>query len=281
MPQEGTVILEGIELYIRLVWLFVFIITFLMLLLCCLYLSMRRAQEREAQNLAFSHLAIEGLETERRRISRELHDTVLPLVQDPALSAMIRSICMELMPPDFTRLSFKDSLAGLCVQFARRTGIECACSIEKEIDFSLISVENQLHLYRMVQESFTNIEKHSGTSRAFLVIRRYRHSASGGILVCVSDEGVGLQNLRKVDEGLGMRGMRQRAAILGAKIDFVSESGNGLMVRMEVSTPPEDLPKFNYGVLSWLRNPALPLLKITPLCARGWLLGLPEPAAGW
>ena len=238
MPYESAATLGGIEVYIRLVWLFVLIISFLMLLLCYLYFAMRRAQEREAQNFTFSHLAIEGLETERRRVSRELHDSVLPLVQDPALSGMIRSICMELMPPDFTRLSLKDSLAGLCAQFSRRSGIECACSIEEPLDFSPFSAESQLHLYRVVQESLTNIEKHSGSGRASLVVRSWRRGSSSGILVCVSDEGAGLRDRGEAGEGLGMRGMRQRAAILGAKIDFVSESGNGLMVRIELSVPP-------------------------------------------
>ena len=233
MPYGSVAPLGGIEAYIRLLWLFVFIITFLMLLLCYLYLAMRRAQEREAQNFAFSHLAIEGLEAERRRVTRELHDTVLPLVNDPAVSALIRSICMELMPPDFSRLSIKDSLAGLCAQFAGKTGIECACSIDN-IDFSPLGVENQLHLYRLVQESLTNIEKHSGSARAFLTVRQYPYKSLPAILVCVSDEGAGLEAAGETREGLGIRGMRQRAAILGAKIDFISESGNGLMVRVEI-----------------------------------------------
>jgi signal transduction histidine kinase len=244
MPFGSAALPEGIELYIRLIWLFVFIITVLMLCLCYLFIAMRRAEEREFQSRAFSHLAIEGLEAERRRVSRELHDTVLPLVGDAQVSALIRSICTELMPPDFTRLSLNDSLSGLCVQFTKRAGIECACSIESGLSFTAYRPENQLHIYRMVQESFTNIEKHSGAGRAALVVRR----SAENILICVSDDGHGLYdtplNTKGIPSGagLGIRSMRQRAAILGARLDFISESGNGLMVRIEI--PPQFMGAF-------------------------------------
>ena len=223
------------EVYNHLFWLFVLVITALMLVICYLYLSMRRALQREQMSLAFSHLIIEGLETERRRISRELHDTVLPLVKDLAVSQLIRGICMELNSPDFTHLSFKDSLVDLCAQFNNRTEIECVCSIEEELSFERFSAECQLHLYRMVQEALTNIEKHSRASRASLVARRYTRGESAAVLICVSDDGIGLRGSKEQDiAGLGMSSMRQRATILGAQLDFVSEPGNGLMVRIEI-----------------------------------------------
>ena len=221
--------------YISLVWLFVIIITLLLLVVCYLFLAMRSSIERESRSLAFSHLVIEGIETERRRISRELHDTVLPLVKNSEVSNIVRSICLDLMPPDFTRLSLSDSLAQFCDQFTIRTGIKCACSIEEKLDFTFMSAENQLHIYRMVQESFTNIEKHSKAKRAFLVIRYIPQGDKNNILLCVSDEGIGLKNLPFENEGFGMRSIRQRAVIIGAKLDFISESGNGLTVRLEIS----------------------------------------------
>ena len=227
-------------IYIQLVWLFTLIISMLILCLFYLYLSKRRALEREQLNREFSQLAIEGHEIERRRISRELHDTVLPLVRDSVVSDIIRTICINLMPPDFSRLSLIDSLALLCIQFSQRTNIELNCSIEDDLDFSHLSAENQLHLYRMVQESLTNIEKHSGASRASLVARRCLQNPMLNILICISDEGVGLASVNQdvpgsSGEGLGIRSIRQRAAIIGAKLDFISESGNGLMVRIEIS----------------------------------------------
>ncbi|MDR0496990.1 MAG: histidine kinase [Treponema sp.] len=231
--------------YIRVIWLTVFIITILLACICYLYLAIRRAEERERKSLDFSHLAIDELEAERRRISRELHDTVLPLVKETGLRDHIRSICMELMPPDFSRLFLRDTLANLCEQSGKNSGIEYACFIDEDIDFSLLKTESQLHLFRMVQESFINVEKHSKADRVVLVIQRgtsarsdlgggFRHSSPGQLLICVSDDGVGLAGDWQKKAGIGIRGMRQRAAILGAKLDFISESGAGLMVRIEI-----------------------------------------------
>ena len=234
------------EFYLGLIWLFVAIITILMLFLCYLYLAIKRALHRESQSLAFSHLVIEGIETERRRVSRELHDIVLPLVPDTAVSGLIRTICMELMPPDFSKLSLKDTLNDLCTRFSARTLIKCVCFIDEQLNFNKFSAENQLHLYRIIQEAFTNIEKHSQASQASLVAR----SSSENILICISDDGAGFQNnssnhqnvKKKIHgsrlESLGMMSMRQRAAIIRAKLDFISESGNGLMVRIELPPPP-------------------------------------------
>jgi two-component system NarL family sensor kinase len=234
MPLEYTSLPVGHEIYIQLTWLFTVVITVLMLLICYLYLSMRKALERESFSLTFSNLMIEGIETERRRISRELHDIVLPQIRDRVVADQIRTICMDLMPPDFSKLSLKDSLADVCQQFITRSGISCACFIEEELNFTPLSRENQLHLYRMVQEAFTNIEKHSRAQKASLVVRSNARSSPENILICVSDDGVGLSG--EVDAGLGIGNMRQRAAILGARLDFSSESGNGLMVRIEINT---------------------------------------------
>jgi len=96
---------------------------------------MRKTREQELISREFSHLMIEGLETERKRISRELHDTIIPQVHEKILSEQIRAICIELMPPDFSCLSLKDALTQFCVQFSNRTGIVCVCFIEENLNF--------------------------------------------------------------------------------------------------------------------------------------------------
>ena len=223
--------LDEAHFYFKLMWLFVYVISFLLLLLCYLYFSKRQAQRNEYKSLAFSHQVIEGMEMERRRISRELHDIVLPQVQEMPVSEQIREICMELMPPDFSRLPLSDLFTDICNKFEKRTGVECSCFIENDLLFENISAENKLHLYRIVQECFTNIEKHSKAKKAVFVARRNDQN----ILICVSDDGIGLINYKA---GLGMNSIKQRAAIVGASADFISENQNGLMVRIDLPPPP-------------------------------------------
>jgi two-component system NarL family sensor kinase len=245
MSFESAALMREFAVYIRLVWLYVVIITCLMLFLCYLYLARRRALARESTSLEFSNLVIEGVETERRRVSRELHDNVLPQVYGTEVYDTVREICMELMPPDFSRFSLNDALVDIGDKFIRRTGLECVISVDKELDFTALSEENQLHLYRMVQEALTNIEKHAKAAKAFLVARRNAHGAAASIVICVSDDGQGLQSKPGLQSkqgkpdlegksGLGMRSMRQRAAIIGARLDFISVSGNGLLVQIEI-----------------------------------------------
>jgi signal transduction histidine kinase len=69
-----------------------------------------------------------------------------------------------------------------------------------------------------------------------------RTTNDAGILLCVSDDGIGLTTTDLAATGLatpgiGMKSLHQRASILGAKLDFQSESGHGLMVRIEIQNP--------------------------------------------
>ncbi len=217
---------SGFEMYNILIWLFVAVITVLMLCLCFLNIAVRRAQKQESESVAFAQMMIEGQEKERYRISRELHDVVLPLVKDASVSESIRSICRKLIPQGFDHLSLGDSILDVCAHFSMQSGIECVCAIDKNLDFSPLTSEKRLHVYRIIQEALNNIEKHSGAEMG------------NRIVICISDDGIGLTEKAKPNgilmPGIGMTSMRQRAAILGADLDFQSESGQGLMVRIKI-----------------------------------------------
>jgi signal transduction histidine kinase len=252
MLDESALLTEFTS-YFRLLWLLVLFISLLMVFLSYIYLAMRKARERESQHAAFSSLALEAQEAERRRIAAELHDTVLPDLKDTPAAARIREICGRLMPPDLGRFSLKDSLISLCDSFVKRTGIECIVVIEERVDFSGLSDEHRLQLYRIAQEALNNIGKHSRAKQAVLVARQGESvgligkgqpgSALRPLLFSISDDGEGLQSSTELQgpglqtgDGFGMRTMRQRAAILGAHIDFISVEGGGLMVCLKV--PP-------------------------------------------
>jgi signal transduction histidine kinase len=212
------------------IWSLVAIIFTLIFVTSYHIIAIRRARERESKSGEYSHLSIEILETERRRVARELHDGILPELRDQALAGKIRSICLELMPPDFSKLSLKDSLEALTLNFTKKTGVGCAFFIEETLDFSPAGADGQLQIFRIAQEAFTNIAKHSGTGKASFFAGRPARGPAGKILIYISDEGKGLTG--EGAEGIGMKSMRQRADMIGAKLEFVNEGG--LTVRLEI-----------------------------------------------
>jgi len=239
MSGEGAVNTAEFESYFRLLWLLVLFVSILMIFLCYLVLTARKARERESKTIAFSSLMLEGQEAERLRIAAELHDSVLHDLRDKDSAARIREICSRLLPPDFTRYSLRDSLISLCDSFVKRTGIECVVEITGDPDFESMSSEQRLHLYRIAQEALNNAGKHSRAKRAMLVVRFSGVEPKRQLLFSVSDDGRGLPGSSETANGfktsrLGMQTMRHRAMLLGGRIDFISEEGNGLMVCIEI-----------------------------------------------
>jgi two-component system sensor histidine kinase UhpB len=89
--------------------------------------------------------------------------------------------------------------------------------------------ETELVTYRVAQEALTNVARHSASTRATLTLEQRDHD----LLLTVRDYGLGLP--RHTVAGAGIRGMRERAALIGAKLELgVPASGPGCEVRLEV-----------------------------------------------
>lgn len=234
MPPLGPGASGELEAYLRINWLFAAIGFILALLLLVIYVSMRKARKREAEHLLMSAEAVAAQEAERLRIYMELHDDILPRLEDRELAARLRGICADLMPPDFSRLPLSGAFNSLCTAFTRKTGITCDCDIKNEIDSFPVSEQDRLHIYRIAQEAFNNIAKHSGASRATFAAGRQNREDGPHIVLFISDEGAGLTAESIRSRGMGMSVMRQRAAIIGAKVDFIDQEGGGCVVRLEI-----------------------------------------------
>jgi two-component system NarL family sensor kinase len=273
MPQD---LLSELDAYFRLSWAFAGLVAASAVLMVLLYVRKRRAEKRGEQHAEVSLSVIQGQEEERRRVAGELHDTILPELQrlaqavragdgeaalerQRAVSAAIRELCTRLLPPDFERLSFKDTLLDLCASFSQRAAassaggrhgrdpapMEFRAAIDDGLDLGGLDAGSRLAMYRIVQEALINCEKHA-QGPVVLVIRNSAAGAAYGaacggktLLVCVSDHGNGISPAQMAaSPGLGLRIMRLRAAALGASLDFISEEGNGLMVRLETPLSP-------------------------------------------
>jgi len=221
---------------------------------------------REKESTAYSRAVLLAQEDERARLSRDLHDTVaqdlrflmvevgrICRTEDAAtrkksgaeavallslLLRRVRTTCDYLVPPDFRFRSAREALGQLCHNFSERTGIECSVDIAEAPGCGVLTKEKRLQIFRIVQEGLVNIEKHAD---AALVSVMFRHNADGSVHAGVFDDGRGFSR-RDIPGGdahgttLGIRGMHERAALLGGKLELASEPGEGTSLRLSI--PP-------------------------------------------
>ncbi|MDR0503536.1 MAG: hypothetical protein LBH16_09495 [Treponema sp.] len=92
---------------------------------------------------------------------------------------------------------------------------------------------------RIVQEALTNVEKHAAASEAIVMLRC---DVNGDISIGISDDGRGFAPVDRNKDNvsslhLGIRGMKERAALLGGSLDIKSEPGEGTFVRFQMLFP--------------------------------------------
>jgi hypothetical protein len=216
-----------------------------------------RRQQQELREL--SARVLEAREEEKTRIARELHDELGQLLTalkmdmawlrerlaegetaDKAreMNAMLdqtvtatRRISADLRPLMLDDLGLADAANWLVEDFAKRSGVECHVQLPQEGTLDSAAKQVATAVYRAVQESLTNIARHSGARRAWVMIA----VEDGTLHVEVEDDGRGiaLQDLAKA-RSLGLKGMRERIAYLGGSLDIGSAPRGGTRVRLRV-----------------------------------------------
>jgi signal transduction histidine kinase len=194
-------------------------------------------------------------EAERARISRELHDGVnqslmtlilrlgsvdrvlndeaarTELVQARDLATQIlgdvRRIARDLRPAVLDELGLGPALEALCSTFTEQHGIH-AEAYHLDVNCPCRSVMIDLALYRIVQEALNNVARHSGATQVGVVLA----CRNAVVTVQVEDNGIGFdtRKLRSEHGGLGIIGMRERAALLGGTVSVESRPGHGTTV---------------------------------------------------
>lgn len=228
--------------------------------------------ESEAQLRALSRRLVDLQESERRELSRELHDqvgqnlTALKInmaILQPALAAQgdevvaraadsatllestidtIKSMLYELRPPMLDDLGLAAALDWHAKNFSRRTGIAVAVRAGELAVRPAPQVE--IALFRIAQEALNNIAKHAGAQRAEIALDH----ANGECVMSVRDDGIGFDSGADASDkpGLGMVTMRERSRAVGGRFEARSlpDRGTQLTVRIPDS-----------GVGSALRDP--------------------------
>jgi signal transduction histidine kinase len=154
-----------------------------------------------------------------------IRDTVQQL-QDTVRTAVdrLRQLMFELRPPALDR----DGLVAALRLYLEQAGEEAG--LEMSLDHRLLTEPEgttRLALYRIVQEAVTNVRKHAEARSASVTIEE----REGGILVRVSDDGVGFDASNGSPPGhLGLSAMREHAEIAGGRLTIRSRPGEGTTV---------------------------------------------------
>ncbi|HBA59447.1 MAG TPA: hypothetical protein DCZ92_01220 [Elusimicrobia bacterium] len=226
----------------------------------------RKGADRELRRLHAR--VISAQETERKRLSRELHDGVGQILSGvkfrleslPGEIALggkdaekivkvggflshaiseIRRVSQNLMPSELMDLGLEPALRTLCREFKERAGVPVtlkAVNVPREI-----SPELALALFRIAQEALNNVGKHSKASVAAVALSRKGKE----ILLSVSDNGIGFTqgaSRQAAGRGIGLGSMRERAELAGGTIELHSTPGAGttLTVSVPISGPEGD-----------------------------------------
>ena len=207
---------------------------------------------------------------ERRRIARELHDSVgqslaaininlsrmardkdkisptatklihenLDLVEQ--VLTEIRTMSHLLHPPLLDEVGLESAIRWFIEGFSRRSNIEVALNIEH--GFERLPPELEIALFRVVQECLTNVHRHSGGHKAEIFLARKENH----VQLEVRDDGHGIPPEKQLDLnspgtlGVGFRGMRERVNQLGGELQLDSSpSGTRVSARLPIDPAPE------------------------------------------
>jgi two-component system sensor histidine kinase UhpB len=199
--------------------------------------------------------ALLAQEAERQRIARELHDEVGQVLtsvvlelehaarqanaEDAAQFATareavrhsledVRRIARELRPEMLDDLGLQSALRALCTAAAAHDNLR----VERRLELAdAVSPEVELVVYRVAQESLTNVMRHSGASEVLVAL----NNVGGGLRLVVRDNGHGLAN--GATGGAGIIGMRERAMHVGGWLTVTSPATGGTEVRLDVPLP--------------------------------------------
>jgi two-component system, NarL family, sensor histidine kinase UhpB len=209
--------------------------------------------ETERRESGFRALVAE--ETERRRVAAELHDeigqrlTALVLQIDRlsrsappelgdefALTVTatkdtldgVRGLARRLRHEVLDELGLVPALRSLCDRIEEGTGLVVRRSLDPELP--TLSPDAELVVYRVAQEALTNVVRHARVDEAFLALA----AGEDEVQLIVHDGGVGVGEHAAEDSLGGIRGMRERALLIGARLEVIPAVERGTEVRLHV-----------------------------------------------
>jgi PAS domain S-box-containing protein len=225
-------------------------------------ISARKESEKQIHQL--SQQLIQAHEDERQMIARELHDTV---AQELSVSKMkcdliynellngrppeaqriqticeslqktildIRNMSYNLRPPELEELGLVETIYRFCEEFTQMWGVP--------VDFQAAGFKNlklghddQINLYRLVQEGLTNIHKHAAADRVTVKLA----AAFPNIILRIEDNGRGFDVQKRAaaadqEKRMGLRSMQERVNLMNGEMKLQSKPGRGTKVTIKL-----------------------------------------------
>ena len=147
------------------------------------------------------------------------------------------------MPAKLLRQGLEPAIRDLCMNLLVKNGIDP--SLEVNTDLSELDAEQQLTLYRIIQELLNNIVKHAGAKKAFIQFNKFGEEFS----LVVEDDGKGFDvEDRKKDGGLGLGSLSSRVILLQGFLDIASIPGEGTTVTVNFKAPNTNLQTKDNGL---------------------------------
>jgi PAS domain S-box-containing protein len=146
----------------------------------------------------------------------------------------VRRIASELRPIALDDLGLIEAIEWHAQQFQARTGIIAQC--DWRVEMVNLNQEQSIAVFRIFQEALTNILRHAQATRVDIIMRK----EAGELVLTISDNGRGISEGEKVgQQSLGILGMRERAHLVGARVEMTGVGGAGTVVtvRMPISGP--------------------------------------------
>ena len=230
--------------------------------LCGISMDITEVKKAQDQLRRLSGSIIAGQEKERTAIARELHDELGQMLTALRLDCVwlserlkgedgkagerasgmcclidkgikeVREMAVRLRPGVLDRLGLVDALEWYATDFERRTGITCLFEPD---GVPLIPDNVATAAYRIAQEALTNVVRHTNANLATMMLR----AEDGVLTLTVSDNGQGFDPTKlPEDEGLGIAGMKERASLVGGKLEVQSQAGQGTSIYFKVPVEP-------------------------------------------
>nr|WP_295865688.1 ATP-binding protein [uncultured Chitinophaga sp.] len=228
----------------------VILLLFIILLLGYFFYRNRKKTAAQREQIKVSQAMLQVQEEERQRVARDLHDSLGGLLastkinlsaiagHQPELKPIIsqldvsvselRKIAHNMMPEMLLKLGLEAALQDLCNAFTTaQLTVQCQC-LDIRPD---IPQQEQVTIYRIIQELLTNAVKHAAATRILLQCNQ----RDNRFFITVEDDGKGFDTTADGKDGMGFINIRNRVAYLHGSIDIVTPpNGKGTSINIEV-----------------------------------------------